>query len=169
MLTHNDIDPIVKLALTEDIGDGDITAGLVDSNEHASAKVITREAGVLCGTQFVDAVFASVDPDVKVIWQMSDGDVAEVHTPFTTRAKELRELFNGLNLGMLSTDERLDVLLHVKWTVKEFDCNLTREIVDLIDREVRRRKRLFFYIFNGAFEIFNLFILKIFSLYFRLI
>ena len=74
MLTQNDIDPIVKLALTEDIGDGDITAGLVDSNEHASAKVITREAGVLCGTQFVDAVFASVDPDVKVIWQMSDGD-----------------------------------------------------------------------------------------------
>lgn len=32
-------------------------------------------------------------------------------------------------------DERLDVLLHVKWTVKEFDCDLTREIVDLIDRE----------------------------------
>merc|ERR1711904_563702 len=25
--------------------------------------------------------------------------------------------------------------LHVKWTVKEFDCNLTRELVDLIDRE----------------------------------
>lgn len=32
-------------------------------------------------------------------------------------------------------DERLDVLLHVKWTVKEFDCNLSREIVELIDRE----------------------------------
>eukprot|EP00949_MAST-11_sp_MAST-11-sp1_P004859 g4859.t1 len=68
-------------------------------------------------------------------WQMSDGDVAEVHTPFTTRAKELRELYNGLCLQLLTTDERLDVLLHVKWTVKEFDCNLTREIVDLIDRE----------------------------------
>jgi hypothetical protein len=32
-------------------------------------------------------------------------------------------------------DERLDVLLHVKWTVKEFDCELTREIVELMDRE----------------------------------
>ena len=62
MLTQNDIDPIVKLALDEDIGSGDITAGLVDSNEQASATVITREAGILCGTQFVDAVFASVDP-----------------------------------------------------------------------------------------------------------
>jgi hypothetical protein len=68
-------------------------------------------------------------------WQMSDGEVAEVHTPFTTRAKELLELHRGLNLPLLTIDERLDVLLHVKWTVKEFDCNLTREIVDLIDRE----------------------------------
>mmetsp|Transcript_21180 Transcript_21180/g.44661 ORF Transcript_21180/g.44661 Transcript_21180/m.44661 type:complete len:136 (+) Transcript_21180:1-408(+) len=68
-------------------------------------------------------------------WQMSDGEVAQVHTPFTTRAKELAELYNGLRLPNLSVDERLDVLLHVKWTVKEFDCNLTRDIVELIDRE----------------------------------
>jgi hypothetical protein len=59
----------------------------------------------------------------------------EVHTPYTTRAKELHELYNGLRLPLLSIDERLDVLLHVKWTVKEFDCNLTRDLVDLIDRE----------------------------------
>ena len=32
-------------------------------------------------------------------------------------------------------EERLDALLHVKWTVKEFECDLTREIVQLIDRE----------------------------------
>lgn len=38
-------------------------------------------------------------------------------------------------------EERLDILLHVKWTVKEFDCNLTREIVSLIDREIDMLKR----------------------------
>jgi hypothetical protein len=68
-------------------------------------------------------------------WQLSDGEIVEVHTPYTTRAKELHELYNGLRLPLLSIDERLDVLLHVKWTVKEFDCNLTRDLVDLIDRE----------------------------------
>ena len=66
---------------------------------------------------------------------MSDGEVCQVHTPFTTRSKELMELYNGLRLPLLTIDERLDVLLHVKWTVKEFDCNLTRDIVELIDRE----------------------------------
>ena len=69
------------------------------------------------------------------LWKRTDERFTEVHTPFTTRAKELMDLYNGLKLPFLSIDERLDVLLHTKWTVKEFDCNLTREIVDLIDRE----------------------------------
>lgn len=69
------------------------------------------------------------------LWKRTDGRFTEVHTPFSTRAKELMQLYNGLRLPFMTTDERLDVLLHTKWTVKEFDCNLTREIVDLIDRE----------------------------------
>jgi len=69
------------------------------------------------------------------VWAQCDGETTTVHTPFTTRAKELMDLYSGLRLPLLTVDERLDVLLHVKWTVKEFDCNLTREIVDIIDRE----------------------------------
>jgi hypothetical protein len=70
-------------------------------------------------------------------WAMGDGEVASVHTPFTIRAKELRDLYSGLTAprGSHSVEERLEVLLHVKWTVKEFDCGLTREIVELVDRE----------------------------------
>jgi hypothetical protein len=51
-------------------------------------------------------------------YELRNGTKVEVHTPFTTRAKELMQLYNGLNLPMLTVDERLDVLLHVKWTVK---------------------------------------------------
>lgn len=40
-----------------------------------------------------------------------------------------------MKLKNLTVDERLDILLNTKWTVKEWDCNLTREIVELIDRE----------------------------------
>lgn len=64
-----------------------------------------------------------------------DGGTTYIETPFTVRARELMDLYHGLNTEMLSVDERLDVLLHVKWTVKEFDCRLTRDIVELIDRE----------------------------------
>ena len=68
-------------------------------------------------------------------WVRSDGRYTEVHTPFTTRAKELMDIYNGLKIKKLSIDERLDILLNTKWTVKEWECNLTREIVELIDRE----------------------------------
>ncbi len=95
MLTQNDIDPIVKLALDEDIGSCDITAGLVDRNEQATATVITREAGVLCGTQFVDAVFAAVDPAVKVIWQKSDGDALVANDVLFTLEGNARSILTG--------------------------------------------------------------------------
>lgn len=58
-----------------------------------------------------------------------------MHTPLTVRAAELQQLYRGLTLDTLSLDERLDVLLHIKWVVKEWDCRVTRELVDLIDRE----------------------------------
>jgi len=63
------------------------------------------------------------------------GGYCSVDTPNTIRARELRDLYHALNIPLLSVDERLQILLHVKYTVKEFDCNLTRDIVELIDRE----------------------------------
>lgn len=58
-----------------------------------------------------------------------------MHTPLTVRAAELQQLYRGLTLPSLTLDERLDVLLHVKWVAKEWDTNVTRELVELIDRE----------------------------------
>ncbi|CAM9853515.1 unnamed protein product, partial [Chrysoparadoxa australica] len=69
------------------------------------------------------------------LWEMSGGEVAEISTPWTTRAQELHDLYRALEAPLLTIEERLDILLHVKWTVKEFDCRLTRDIVALIDRE----------------------------------
>ncbi|KAL0034540.1 hypothetical protein WJX79_007550 [Trebouxia sp. C0005] len=68
-------------------------------------------------------------------WALSNGALLEVHTPTTTKAGELRGLYRGLQLQGLTAGERLDVLLHVKFPAKEFDCSLTRELVQLIDRE----------------------------------
>lgn len=56
-------------------------------------------------------------------------------TPYTLRAQELRDIFNSLSMKYLTQDERLDILLTVKHTVKEHDCKLTQEIIELIDRE----------------------------------
>lgn len=56
-------------------------------------------------------------------------------TPYTIRAQELRDIYNTLSMKYLTQDERLDVLLTLKHTVKEHDCKLTHEIIELVDRE----------------------------------
>lgn len=68
-------------------------------------------------------------------WRGFDGKHTEMDTPFTIRAKELRDIYNSINMKFLTQDERLDVLLTLKHTVKEHDCKLTQEIIELIDRE----------------------------------
>jgi nicotinate-nucleotide pyrophosphorylase (carboxylating) len=95
VLTQTDINPIVKLALDEDIGSGDITAALVPSRDTAHASVITREAGVLCGTQFVDAVFYAVDPGVGVKWNKADGDRLAPNDVLFTLAGNARSVLTG--------------------------------------------------------------------------
>ncbi|XP_031550053.1 IQ and ubiquitin-like domain-containing protein [Actinia tenebrosa] len=68
-------------------------------------------------------------------WRAFDGKITEMDTPYTIRAQELRDIYNTLCMKYLTQDERLDVLLTLKHTVKEHDCKLTHEIVELIDRE----------------------------------
>ncbi|MDX1734218.1 MAG: carboxylating nicotinate-nucleotide diphosphorylase, partial [Halioglobus sp.] len=63
----------VRAALAEDIGTGDITAGLIDDSTNATAQVITREEGVLCGRPWVNAVFGELSAAFDIHWRTEDG------------------------------------------------------------------------------------------------
>ncbi|XP_034542639.1 IQ and ubiquitin-like domain-containing protein [Notolabrus celidotus] len=69
-------------------------------------------------------------------WRAADGRLIEMDTQHTLRARELKELYNDTNLSVVSQEQRLQVLMTLKHTVKEHECQLTQDIVDLIDREV---------------------------------
>ena len=56
------------------MGAGDITASLIAPDALASAEVITREAGVLCGKSFADETFLQVDDRCSTDWLVADGD-----------------------------------------------------------------------------------------------
>jgi len=64
----------VESALREDIGSGDISAALVPADARAHARVVCREALVVCGRPWVDEVFRQLDPRVRVTWHCRDGD-----------------------------------------------------------------------------------------------
>jgi len=74
MMSESYVEQLVSLALDEDIGSGDITAGLVSDRAVARAQVITREPGVMCGSAFVIETFRQLDPTLVVSWSKRDGD-----------------------------------------------------------------------------------------------
>jgi nicotinate-nucleotide pyrophosphorylase (carboxylating) len=69
-----DIERAVRDALAEDVGGGDITASLIPRDRIAPARIISREAGVICGRAWVDEVFRQLDPLVEVAWHVTDGE-----------------------------------------------------------------------------------------------
>lgn len=70
----NYIHDSVAYALAEDIGEGDLTAGLIARSAVIDATIITREAMTMSGQPWVEEVMRQVDAGIKIEWQHVDGD-----------------------------------------------------------------------------------------------
>lgn len=67
------IEAQVRAVLAEDVGAGDLTAALLPAQQQSRVELITREAAVLCGSAWFEAVFRLLDPAVQVQWEAQDG------------------------------------------------------------------------------------------------
>jgi nicotinate-nucleotide pyrophosphorylase (carboxylating) len=63
----------VARALAEDVGSGDVTAGLIDAQRPARASLLARESLVLCGREWFDETFNQLDSRVRVNWRADEG------------------------------------------------------------------------------------------------
>ena len=82
----------IQHALQEDIGDADITALLTPEDEQATATVITREAMILAGQPWVNALIQAYDPSVQITWLKQDGDCVPANTALFKLAGSARSL-----------------------------------------------------------------------------
>ena len=73
----SELSQTVANALREDIGPGDVTAALVDSQEEAAATIVTREVAVIAGRPWVDEVFRQIDPTLSLDWRVDEGEVGQ--------------------------------------------------------------------------------------------
>lgn len=89
------IEAQVREALAEDVGAGDLTAGLLPADATARAEVITREDAVLCGSAWFDQVFRQLDPEISIDWQARDGESVRPGQRLCTLAGRLRPLLTG--------------------------------------------------------------------------
>ncbi|MCG6867700.1 MAG: carboxylating nicotinate-nucleotide diphosphorylase [Gammaproteobacteria bacterium] len=86
----------VARALAEDIGAGDVTAGLIAPDTRARGHVLSRQEGVLCGRAWFDEVFRQVDRSITLHWLTGEGE--------TLRANQRLCELSGPARGLLSAE-----------------------------------------------------------------
>jgi len=91
----SDLKETVARALTEDVGDGDLTAALIPAATRARATVISRESAVLCGAAWFEEVFSQLDPAIDTVWEVKDGDRIERDQLLCTLHGPARSLLTG--------------------------------------------------------------------------
>lgn len=89
------VDADARRALAEDVGSGDLSAAAIPAGRQTSASVIAREAGVLAGTAWFDAVFALVDTGIAVTWLHGDGAPVTAGSTLCRLTGPARALFTG--------------------------------------------------------------------------
>ena len=76
MANIDNLDTLIKMALAEDIGDGDhSTLACIPPSATASAKMVAKQDGILCGAKVGERVFMLVDNTLKVNLLKHDGDI----------------------------------------------------------------------------------------------
>lgn len=90
-----DLDITVARAIAEDLGSGDVTARLVPAQQMAQAFVISREAAVICGRPWVDAVFRSIDPAIEIDWLIDEASSVVVDQRLFALRGPARALLTG--------------------------------------------------------------------------
>jgi len=119
----------VKLALQEDIGQQDLTADLIPMDTVATATIITREDSTLCGQEWVEQVFAQLDPSISIKWSFSDGDQMLENDVICTLHGSARTLLTGERTAM----NFLQTLSATATHTKQYTDQVTDLAVHILD------------------------------------
>jgi nicotinate-nucleotide pyrophosphorylase (carboxylating) len=90
----------VRNALGEDIGGGDLTAGLVPAEQQAQARLTLRDDAVICGMEWFNEVFRQLGDAVTIQWHVTDGDLAKADSLICELNGPARAMLTGERTAM---------------------------------------------------------------------
>jgi len=89
------IENSVSTALLEDIGSGDVTGQLIPEDEISMATIISRDVATICGIDWVEEVFAQLDNEIHIEWEVEDGDTVKAGQALCSLSGNSRALLTG--------------------------------------------------------------------------
>ena len=85
MLNFRLIDPLIELALVEDVGPGDITTeSTISDAQIARGTIVVQSGGVIAGLPIAERVFERVDPSLEFRTLVKDGEVVQSMKPIAS-------------------------------------------------------------------------------------
>lgn len=101
MFLSPDVDRILRAALAEDIGSGDVTScATVAPERNIAGRYIAKENGVLCGLGIVARVFALLDASIAFEALARDGDAVKRGDVVAAVSGNARAILAGERVGL---------------------------------------------------------------------
>lgn len=123
------IDHQVAAAILEDVGAGDISAELIPADLQMQAQIISREAAVVCGIPWVVSVFQQIDPQIKLHWQVEEGDKVVANQIWLRLSGPARSILSGERCALNWLQTLSGVATHVKKYLLALD-GLNTQLLD---------------------------------------
>ncbi len=90
------VDDLIQRALSEDIGNGDITTqALIPPDSRTECAIFAQAQGILCGLEIAKRVFQKLDPDIRFASSLTDGAPLEPDTPVLQILGNTRAILTG--------------------------------------------------------------------------
>jgi nicotinate-nucleotide pyrophosphorylase (carboxylating) len=123
----NTISQLIDMALTEDIGPGDITTDhLIDPDLEGSGHIVAKEPAVLAGLQIAREVFHKVDPSIRAVSEYEDGQRVETGAVVLSLEGTLRGLLTGERTALNFLQRLSGIATHVRTYVDAMGETSTR-------------------------------------------
>ena len=92
---------IIKQALDEDIGDGDVTTNcIIPETAIINGKFIAKESGIIAGLKVVEQTFLQIDSRVRLKVNVSDGEKVEKGVEIGTVEGPGYAIFSGERVAL---------------------------------------------------------------------
>ncbi len=95
------LDTLIRNALAEDVGTGDITTqATIPESKTAHGLYKAKEAGVLCGIGVAERVFALINPEIRFTAFKKDGDRIEAGEIIAEVVGKATDVLTGERIGL---------------------------------------------------------------------
>ena len=101
MTIDDAVERLIREALKEDIGPGDVTTdSIIDRDASAEGVVVAKEAGVVAGLAVAERVFRELDPDVEFEPAVADGARVVAGDRIATVRGRTRAILSGERVAL---------------------------------------------------------------------